>query len=409
MYSLALFSRGKNMLKIISLVFLSLISLNSNAFLITNYKAQEINYNLPTRLLIAGAGDDLGIQFQEVAKAKAMLYRDLNPDYQIILITAEEKEVDNKNVLSKWGFSVRADRREKFDGETLVEEVIKYSKIASLDVFSHSSAQYGVHLDGKMHRLSLNTKGVDRIKNHFIKDAYAYLHGCNTGFNLAPYLSKIWGIPVAGSMTSTNFQKLHSDGQFYLTEAGFSPNSDWAKENNKSYSVSRECRDGACLRLKPDNHPYVGFWGEYAEGGLPFYKFFCAKNSPTDCQRVMAKSLLNFIGTSPLKPDTILDEYKKIVKDFLCPISAKNDLRNECEENLENALVTGDETYNPFSRTQVECDFISCKLDIVCKKIPFTGIYKPGTCSLENHFNGKSTTLVREYKAYLEGFKYLNN
>jgi hypothetical protein len=40
-------------------------------------------------------------------------------------------------------------------------------------------------------------------------------------------------------------------------------------------------------------------------------------------------------------------------------------------------------------------------------KILFKGVDKPGTCELKNLSNGKATTLVREYKAYLEAYKYL--
>ena len=134
------------------------------------------------------------------------------------------------------------------------------------------------------------------------------------------------------------------------------------------------------------------------------------KNNSDDCARVMAKSLLGFIGNSDLKSTATLAQYKSSLVDFLCPISPKKDLRGECAANLESALFTGDETYNPFSRDQVQCDFQSCQVEISCKKaIPMTGIFKPGTCTLVNKFDGKSTTLVREYKAYLAGFKNLNN
>lgn len=397
------------MFKVLSFLLFCLIATETNAYLVTNYKASGINYSLPTRLLIAGDGHDLGTLFQEVAKSKALKYREINPDYQIVLITAVEEGMDNKTTLKRWGFNLEAERRQKFNGESFLEEVIRFKKIASIDIFSHSSAQYGIHLDGKANRLTLNTKDVESLNGHFIKDAYAFLHGCNTGFNLAPFLSKSWGIPVAGSMTSTNFQKLHNDGQFYLTENGFFPNADWSLVNDKSFKTPVDCNDGACLRLKPDNQPYVGFWGEYSGGGLPFYKFFCIKNATEDCLRVMAKSMLSYLGTNVLTAASSFEDYKKTVLDFVCPISAKRDLRRECEESLESSLTSGDETYNPFARPLVQCDFMSCQAEIKCKKIPFTGIFKPGTCELINHFNGKATTLVREYKAYLSGFKSINN
>ena len=94
--------------------------------------------------------------------------------------------------------------------------------------------------------------------------------------------------------------------------------------------------------------------------------------------------------------------------DFLCPVSSKKDLRGECQAKLEEALVTQDMTYNPFSRPQVECDFKSCKAEVSCEKVLFTGFAKPGTCGLKNNAKSPATTLVREYIAYLKGFSSLS-
>ena len=395
------------MYKLILLLLLCSITTHANAYLITSFYSNEIDYSQPTRLLIAGDGHDLGLLFQEVAKSKALKYHELNPDYQIILITAEEKELDNKQALKRWGFNLQDEKRSSLDGESFLKEAIKFKKIASIDIFSHSSAQHGIHLDGRSNRLDLTTKGVAQLRSHFIKDAYAYLHGCNSGFYMAPFLSKEWEIPVAGSMTSTNFQKLHNSGDFYLTDPGLAPDSEWKTANDLTFLKTIDCRDGACMRLKPDNHPYVGFWGEYTDGGLPFYKFFCVKNSTQDCERVMAKSLLSFIGTTNLNSKSSFTDYKKVAIDFLCPINAKRELRKECEENLESALLTGDETYNPFSKALLECDFKKCKAEVDCTKVLFTKISKPGTCGLKITYPGQATTLVREYKSYLQGFKSL--
>jgi len=395
------------MKKSIFTTLLILFSINSHAFLVTTYKSTSLDYNRPTRILVTGAGDDLGTQFQFVAHAKAFKYNQQYPNEQIVLISASEPNIDNILELKGRDFNFQLENKSSFNGSTFLDEAVKFTQIASIDIFSHSSAQYGIHLDGKAHRLTLNTKNVDRLKGHFIKDAYAFIHGCNGGFNLAPFLSNAWEIPVAGAMTSTNFQRLHSDGHFYLTEDGFFPNTDWAKTNNLSFNNPMKCSDDMCLRLKSDNNAYTGFWGEYGDGGLSFYKFFCAKNSESDCTRVMAKSLLSFVGKSNINLKSNLQEYKKSLFDFLCPISAKRDLRGECERNLENSLVTGDQTYNPFTKTQIECDFNSCEAEIQC--VHFLSINKPGSCKLINKFEGKSTTLVREFKAYLEGYKQLND
>lgn len=368
----------------------------------------ELDTNKPTRVLLVGQGAELKLLFQEVATAKAIKYKEHYPDDQILLIAVNEKDVGSEWALKKWGFTLHNVDRSTLDGKEFLKVATPFRKIRSLDIFSHSSAQFGVHLEGHGNRLNLNTKNLETLRPNFMKDSYAYLHGCNTGFNLAPYLSQVWGIPVAGSMTSTNFQKLHSDGNFYLSESGFAPNSDWAPENNLSFNDTLECKKGSCQRLKPDNTPYVGWWGAYREGGLPFYKFFCARNSMEDCKRVMAQTMLSHSLIVNLKKNSSLEEYKKGVVDFLCPISSKSDLRGECQAKLDEALVTQDMTYNPFSRPQVECDFKGCKTEITCDKILFKGVDKPGTCELKNYSNGKATTLVREYKAYLEAYLYLS-
>ena len=391
------------------LAFLTLaIVANAHAsYHVASYNTESLDTNRPTRVMVVGNGDDLGLLFQEVAKAKAVKYTENYPQDQIALIAINEKEMGSEWSLKRYGFKLERNDSSTLDGKEFIKEVSKFKKIISLDIFSHSSAQFGIHLDGRANRLNITTKGLEALKPNFMKDAFAYLHGCNSGFNLAPFLSNIWGIPVAGSMTSTNFQKLHSDGNFYLSEEGYAPNSDWAKTNTLSNDKESECKTGTCQRLKPDNTPYVGFWGAYREGGLPFYKFFCVKNSEADCQRVMAKSMLSHTLIVNLKKTSSLAEYKKAVIDFLCPVSSKKDLRGECEAKLEEALVTGDMTYNPFSRPQVECDFKACKVEIDCEKVLFTGVPKPGTCELKNNTPAPATTLVREYKAYLAAFPSL--
>ena len=378
------------------------------SYIVASFNTPDMNPNRPTRIMVAGSGDDLGLLFQEVAKAKALKYSEQNPGEQILFIAANEKELGSEWALKKWGFKILKTNKSTLDGQVFINELAPFKKILSLDIFSHSSVQFGVHLEGRGNRLNEKTKGLEVLKGNFMKDSFVYLHGCNSGFSLAPFLSNVWGIPVAGSMTSTNFQKLHSDGNFYLSEEGFAPNSDWAKENSLSNNTTTECSEGTCQRLKPDNTPYSGFWGSYREGGLPFYKFFCVKNSAEDCTRVMAKSLLSHSLIVNVKKDSSLEEYKKAVVDFLCPVSSKKDLRGECQAKLEEALVTQDMTYNPFSRPQVECDFKSCKAEVSCEKVLFTGFAKPGTCGLKNNAKSPATTLVREYIAYLKGFSSLS-
>lgn len=396
------------MLKLISFFLLMLFVFETRAdHYITTYQSEKIDSSKPTRILVAGYGDDLHLLFQQVAKAKAQKLKEQYPNDQIVLIAVEQEDSDNETALKNWGFNIVESKSSKLDGKLLIKELSSFKQILSLDIFSHSSAQFGVHLKGMFSQLTTTTRGLETLRGNFVKGAYAVLHGCNTGFYLAPYLSKVWGIPVAGSLTSTNFQRLHSNGHFYLEESGFPPSTDWSKTNAISYNEPLKCKDGYCLRLKPDNMTYVGHWGEYQEGGLPFYKWFCVDGEKETCLKAMAKNLLTQISIVNLKSNSSIQFYKKAVFDFLCPISSKRELRRECEEKLEEALVTKDYTYSPFSRTQLQCDFNKCQAEIKCDTIIFTKIPKPGTCYLINKTTSESTTIVREYLSYLQAFEFL--
>ncbi len=382
-----------------------LTSMNSYAYLIGAFQKTSIDYKEPTHILVAGVGEHLGTQFQESAAGRALKFKENNPDSQIVFITADEEGLSMSEVLTKFGFQLIEKDKSNFDGKELVKTLERFSKIKSLDIFSHSSAQYGIHLDSKSNRFEEKTKGIEGLKDNFTSDAYVVLNGCNAGFTFAPNLSKMWDIPVAGALTSTNFQKLANNGDFYLNEPGNLPEGVAnLKKNNQSFVEEKSCSKGGCLRMKPDNYSYVGFWGEYREGGLPFYKFFCRDIAEEKCLKAMKNSLTNSVLKVNLKEDSTKEEIKTAVADFLCPINSKNDLHQECFKKLEESISATDKSYNPFTRKQVECDFNGCQTQIQCDKIPLTGIYKPGTCTLKNLAKTPATTIAREYLYYMQAF-----
>lgn len=375
---------------------------------VATYNTKNYSESKNTRVLVTGTGDDLGLLFHEVAKASALKYAQTYPDDQILIIAIEEK-IGSKWSLERYGFKILRNEKPTFNAKILLKELARVQKIKSIDFFTHSTAQFGLHLNMRANPLNERTEHLSSIKSNFTKDAYVILHGCNNGFTLAPFLSRVWNLPVAGSLTSTNFQKLHSDGEFYLTGTSQYPTyGSWAKENNLSFSKEESCAQGACLRMRPENAPYVGFWGEYREGGLPFYKFFCGYLTEEKCLPVMAKSMLAHTLKINLNKNSSFEDYKKAVVDYLCPVSAKSNIKGQCEAELEKALVTKDYTYNPFSRDLLECDFRGCQQEIACKNTIIKAIPKPGSCLLKNTFTGKATTLVREYEAYLKAYPYLS-
>ena len=85
----------KGLLTLLVLMALTISSAQAD-YHVTVYKSETIDVNKPTRLLLAGNGDDLGLLFQEVAKAKAMKYKELNSEEQIIFIAIKEKDYAEK-------------------------------------------------------------------------------------------------------------------------------------------------------------------------------------------------------------------------------------------------------------------------------------------------------------------------
>lgn len=365
------------------------------------------NPKAPTHVLVAGKGSDLGTLFQQAAAAKAHLYKDLFPDEQVLLVTYNELGLDANNTkLLAWGFENPRFRDRVFDEASLLYELKKLSRIKSIDFFTHNSALYGSQLEGSDYRINPSSQILAPLASRFTADAYAVLHGCNTGFYMAPNFSAMWGIPVMGSLTSTGFQALHSDRNFYFADDAQKPEGPWAWRNFASFTTKIECVNGGCLRMKPDNQPYEGIFGAYKEGGLPFFKMFCAQNSVQDCERAMATIMLQsmqkytFVGA-----DVTREKYQAAVIDWLCPISAKNNIREQCAQYFLNYDLNSEpQGYNPFQGKQLACQFDKCEFEFSCDKI--NGEVNNKSCVITNP-NRKATTIEEEYVHYMNGYDIL--
>ena len=90
-------------------------------YIIASYNTAHLDTNAPTRVMLAGSGDDLKLLFQEVATAKAMKYAENNPSEQILFITANEKEMDNEIQLKRWGFTVVKTDNSTLDGKEFIK------------------------------------------------------------------------------------------------------------------------------------------------------------------------------------------------------------------------------------------------------------------------------------------------
>ncbi|MFZ4402611.1 MAG: hypothetical protein ACOYOK_00785 [Pseudobdellovibrionaceae bacterium] len=405
------------MISKISFLLVALVSSISYGYFRGSYQT-SLDPLKRTRVLIVGHGSELGTQFQVVAAAKAKKYRELYPQDQILLISVDEyadrdKEKitqTNMEYLGTLGFTDIQEPESGLKTHYVLDELQTFKKIASIDIFSHSTAYYGVILDGPFNRMDPKRDGYEKLQPNFTSDAYAFLHGCNSGQILAPIFSKIWGIPVAGSLTFSSFYRLASDGQFYANygknlPAGVS----WAQKNNFSYDQAYNCNSGACLILKPDNIPYTGYWGEFSQGGLGFYKFYCLNNSQDHCFKTMAQAALSFLYSKSLRPASSFQDFKNLIIDFLCPISgSKPQVRKECNDALEAVAAGLRTSYDSFDGKSLQCNFKYCEAKFSCQRVPLIDLLKPGSCKVTNlRTSNKTTTQSEEFKAYLKGWELL--
>jgi hypothetical protein len=380
--------------------------------IVASFGKPVTDFNARTHILVVGNGSDLGTLFQAASAAKARKYADMYPDEQVLLISVKEKDKDgntNQSRLTSWGYSNIEERGfGSFDSKELLSEMKKFSKIASVDVFSHSVAYYGVILDGTFNRMD-PSDGYADLAGHFTSDAYAFLHGCNSGQLLAIVFSKQWGIPVAGSLTSTGFQKLFTNNQFYSDTEGLYPKTGSFNDVNRvSYSRNATCAEAACRRLMPDNVAYDGYWGRFDDGGLGFYKFYCETVSDETCFKTMAKAALSYVSVKNINASSSVEDFKTVLYDWLCPQDPTGVKRTNCSAALEKAIATGNDAYDPFEAKSLQCDFKGCKARFTCMKAPIIGLLREGSCKVINDRpSSKTTTLVQEYKAYLKGFDLL--
>ena len=384
-----------------------LLAAQSQAYITGLMGPNTADPNIRTHIFIVGDGGTLGTELGAAASAKAKKYRELYPKDQIYLISVNETGKDEDvQFLAEHEFDNLTVKSSSFRSSDVLNEMMQFNKIASVDVFSHSVAYYGVILDGSLNRLDPKKDGYEKLKGHFTDDAYAFLHGCNGGQFLAQVFSSQWEIPVAGSLTGTDFQYVFENKQFYNDDQRHPPGLKKETVNRISYDKNIGCYQGACLRMFPDNYAYHGMWGEFNEGGLGFYKWFCKTGTPEHCYKTMARAVLSYVSVKPLNENSSLEDYKDVVLDYLCP----EDRREVCRASLESAIATGKMEYDPFQAKSLQCDFKGCQARFTCQRIAFVDLLKSGSCKVENlRKSNKTTTIANEYSAYLKGYKLLQD
>ncbi|MDO9183829.1 MAG: hypothetical protein Q7U04_15550 [Bacteriovorax sp.] len=391
---------------------------NLGEYRIGIYKAKtlDLNPNKITHIVIIGSAlKEDSDQFFQSGISRAQRYYEQWPDHQIIFMSSPDvKGISDDQIFDKYKIKVSKIVSTKFTAPLLLNEIAEFNSIASLDFYGHASpwamiiGKSGAAFDPSAHYLEL-----EKIRYNFLPNAYATLNGCNTGFYLAPDLSRGLGIPVSGSLTSSMFERIESDGSWYKED-------DWNQRgyvlNNKfSYTSGLSCSKGFCTRMKPSRENYSSFWGTFSEGGLSFDKFFCnyENNSDGNCERAMALSLLGFPSVHPIDINSSREEYKQVVYDWLCSTGKSKSYFKKCVRGIQDALDNGDLIYQSHPTNELNCDFNSCHAKVICKyKAPAKGSDEgpmPGSCNIDTIPNTAPKNIAREYLSFMRGFGNIQN
>ena len=354
----------------------------SSGYFIAQLESSPHDLKKSVRVYIAGSGGSAGTLFQEAAISKAKKVKEIYPRDQILLIFYNESKIQSqKQKLSDWGLKKIQLNEKPLTDEDIYQTIREYQQVRSMDFFTHSA--YDFALLSEVGAI-IHYPGLQELRPLFSRDATVQFHGCNAGWLLAPALAKSWNVPVSGALTSTNFEQLHSNGNFYFNDAVTKPEGPWAKENKHSFNASVNCKNGGCLRMRPDNQPYTGVHGKL-DVGLPYYRFFCGNLTRQECNRRMALTLPEFMDLTSSKEGKQKSKMILAAQNVLCPIHKSKILREACREGLKRSEKSTDKTYTPFQGISLHCGLNGCGKDI----------------------SQKSTAFVDEYLNYLDGIEMI--
>lgn len=380
--------------KVLTLILLfSVAPTKALAELIAKMSPGPFDENARTHMIIIGHGGHEGILFQWAGISLAKKIIDQNPTDQILFLTPRyDSWGDNAMTLKRSGFHSVEETPDYFTTARVAEQAFRLQKIAGFHVYGHNSPFYGTSLSGG--RLWADPRAFNNIRFRMTEDALGGIYGCNSGYEIAPAFSELFGIPMYGSLTGTDFAMLHESGEFLKYHTPTAPVGKWATEHRTGYKKIEKCSHRGCFRMKPENTIFHNGNGLYA-ANLSFYKVFCKNIDPRICERLMWKGITLYNTTTRIDSHSNEDQFKAALFDFMCPHAFGRTLRQECIEALKSAR---NRTYKPAQTPQWQCDFNGCQY--IYDVHPQTGRYS---------FFKKTrneTTFVDEYQLYLKSFTH---
>lgn len=401
----------------LSIVAMGLIAFNAEAGLYRGetrvglYQDSVLDTEKVTHIIVVGSGvKEDSNQFFQTGVARAHKYKELYPNQQVVIISSPEvRGREDAEVFNDFNIPVIKFINDTFTPEVLIGELKQFTKIASLDFYGHSSP-WAIKLGKTDAALtpSAYEKKLRALKGNFLKTAYVTVNSCSSGFSIAPDLSKYLEIPVSGSLTSSLFERIESDGRWYKEE-NYTPEN-YVLTNTFSFNEDQSCKLGLCYRMKPSQYYYSSYWGQFKEGGVNFYKFFCNYDNNTDgrCETAMAKSLIAFPSVKSITVDSSIEDFKTVAFDYLCPTYKNKNKFNECVAGITAAIERGDLVYQTMPGPELNCNFKTCNATVVCKdKKIFGSGPKGGTCKLNVDIQPNPTNAAQEMVSFLKGFKLL--
>lgn len=217
-------------------------------------------------------------------------------------------------------------------------------------------------------------------------------------------------LAAAGTLTSGDVQVMSATGAWYFDDTGEWPaHTAQSHKNLISYSAPLSCINlGGCVRLKAVNTSYVGQHGSYL-GSVPFLKYFCGNLALAECHRRMALSTRSLVGVNAMKGETedaetpTLQQFALTLADQFCP-GGSSAGRKTCQTLVTNHIL-GVKPLDPsYTTLPANVPLITC----TPQKCQFRiGVDDKGQRIFEGTGPSRSTTMIDELNAYVEGYRLL--
>lgn len=354
-------------------------------------------------VIVVGVGNDLGNMFLKAAMGKVAKLKDSEPESEILIYAQVTKDLQKESqILSDMGLELLEANNDNLPLSKIFKSARVGRAISSLTFYVHSAITYGIHLY-KGGRYDQNDDNWDLLKGYFQLGAYVHLIGCNTGYYLAPALSLRLQVPVAGALTSTDFQYLNDKSEWKYAAPTGDLTYPQVEMNRKSFSTPVSCQTGVCSRMQPYYRSYSGYWGDFKNGGFPGFKFFCNAVDELVCEKVMAISLTQQVSNTALTLRSSESDFRLALADLACPQVREQNLIQQCRDFVLNFQEASPESnYSPFWEKTLACDLHSCQFDFKCE--PRSWFNSDVSCLLQNP-NLKTNSFAEEIRHYIRGIK----